>query len=141
MWKEILEALCKSFAQDDPELVDAIYQAESGFQKWSQYFNPNDISGMEDGDKVLVSILSEELQDIRMRTEYSRYLHKKTNDERLQSTWLYLHQTLGEHFWAYSRIKYKLWNVGCIALRDGWKLVECPQRNEMPDIIRKIMGG
>ena len=52
MWKEILEALCKSFAQDDPQLVSAIWDAEEGFKHWSQYFNPNDISVMEDGDKV-----------------------------------------------------------------------------------------
>jgi len=139
MWKDILEAITKSFANDDPEMVELIWEAEESFKKWSQYFNPNDLGTQLESDKILVSIISEELQDLRMRADYYGYLHKKEINNGRAELWIYLHQLLGAYFWIYARIKYKLFSVGCLGIRDGWKLVELDPRQGAQNIL-KIIG-
>jgi len=140
MWNSILETLCKGLANDDPKLVERLLQANVDFQKWVKYYNPNDIQSTKEDEKVLVKILSEDLQDLKMRGAYFRYLIKKTDDLKLAAFWTFIHETCKAHLWIAVRTKYNLWEYATLGMRDGFQVVAIPCNHEMPDIIKKMLG-
>jgi hypothetical protein len=142
MWKNIFESLLKSIAHDDPALVDQLAVADKGFLAWSKFFNPNDIGNVEKGEKIIVKMLSEDLQEIKMRSFYYRYLIKKSDDYKLNACFAYFYAFANLHFWFAVRCRYKIWDEIPIGVRDGWKIVVASDNvQQLPDIIRKLMGG
>lgn len=140
MWKSILDTITKGLASDDPKLVEQILQANVDFDKWVQYYNPNDISSIKETEKIVVKILSEDLQDLKIRSAYFAFLVKKTNDLKTERIWTFIHDTINEHFWIFVRSRYKLWEYPNIGMRDGFQIVSLPCNHEMPDVIKKMFG-
>lgn len=141
MWELILDSVIKSLSCD-PKLVEEIVKANKGFEKWVQYYNPNDIGTIKEGEKVIVPFLSEDLQDLKMRGSYFVYLIKKNQESEIATVWAFFNDTTNAHFWLTVRAKYKLWEYHSIGMRDGFQIVaipDCP--HELPDIIRKLFGG
>lgn len=140
MWDSILETISKGLANDDPKLVELILESNIDFKKWVQYYNPNGISSVKEEEKVVVSLLSEDLQDLKMHSAYYAYLTKKATDNKFVAIWAFIHETVNIHFWIAVRTKYSLWQYGNIGLRDGFKVVAVPCNHEMPDMLKRMLG-
>ncbi len=139
MWNSILDTLCKGLANDDPKLVEQILQANVNFTKWVKYYNPHDIGSIKKNEKVVVKILSEDLQDLKMRSAYFQYLVKKTDDQKLMSIWTFIADSCTDHFWLSVRVKYKLWEYDNIGMRDGFQVVAIPCDHGIPDILKRLL--
>lgn len=141
MWKLIFDTICKSLS-DDPKLVEQVVKADQGFEKWVQYYNPNDIGVLDEKDKVVVEFLSEDLQDLKMRAAYFVFLFKKSQGEDISLIWTFLNDTINAHFWLAVRTKYKLWEYHALGLRDGFKVVVMPPcDHNLPDVLKRLFGG
>lgn len=140
MWNSILETVTKGLANADPKLVETIFQANVDFGKWVKYYNPNDICSLKENDKIVVKILAEDLQDLKMRADYFRYLIKKTEDDKLIGIWTFMGEICTSHFWLAVRAKYNLWDYDNIGMRDGFKIVAHPCNHEMPDVLKRLLG-
>lgn len=141
MWDKVFDGITRPLAPEDPKLIEKVLKANDGFSDWAKYYNPNDIGTIRDGEKILVNMLTEDLQELRMRSDYFKFLLKKGNDEEVQYILGYLAGVADAHFWVATRTKYKLWPCESLGLRDGWKVVEIKcDRPEMPEVLRKIFG-
>ncbi len=141
MWKPILDAVCKNLSSD-PKIVEEIIKIDKGFEKWVQYYNPNDIGTINEKEKIVVQFLSEDLQDLKMRGAYFVYLAKKSQVYRLAALWSFFNDITNAYFWVAIRAKYKLWDYESLGVRDGFKIVVIPPcSNELPDVLRRLFGG
>lgn len=142
MWKSILDTVSKGLANDDPKLVEKIFNASVDFDKWVQYYNPHDIASIKEEEKLVVKLLSEDLQDLKMRGTHFQYLYKKTEDDKLRAVWQFLNDTCNAHFWIAVRTKYDLWEYSKIGMRDGFQIVAipCDHNQGMPEVLKQMLG-
>lgn len=141
MWKPVFESILKTFAHDDPALVDKVAAVDQGFIRWVKYFNPNDIGTLEKDEKVVVRMVAEDIQELKIRVHYYSHAIKKCKDEKVCAILAYLAEQAHALFWLTVRVRYNLWGSN-IGVRDGWKIVVPPDnRPQVPDFIRQILGG
>ena len=140
MWNDIFQANLKSFGLINPDMVERAIIINDGFSGWAKFHNPNDISTVEESDEVMVQVLSEDLQDLKLRAWYYAFKSKKVSDEEDKILCHYFSHLCDNHFWMILHLRYKFWEIPNLAIRDGWKIVKFKCDHGMPDIIKKMLG-
>lgn len=140
MWNEIFQANLKAFAADSPKIVDRAIKINEEFGAWAKYHNPNDISTLEEKDEILIQVLGEDLQDLKLRAWYYVYKGKKVLKDEDKMLCVYFAQLCDNHFWMILNLRYKLWGIPNLAIRDGWKIVKIKYDHQMPEALKRILG-
>lgn len=140
MWDKLFKAVLDPIAVDNPQMVEAAIQIDSGFYDWAKFHNPNDISTPHETDEIIVQSLAEDLRDLKLRAWYYGYKAKKVKDDEEGVICNYFSHLCDNQFWMLLHVRYKLWNVEQLCIRDGWQIVRLKDRG-VPPIIQAILGG